>query len=95
MGDALVTEAELKRAVLEIAREYGWMVYHVPARKILNGGGAGYPDLTLARDRRAVWIELKQEDGQMSQGQMRWMLELPHVHVIRPSDLDSLRMILA
>lgn len=54
-----MTENELKHAVLKMARRQGWAVYHVPQTTMHNGGGIGYPDLTLARDKEVLWMELK------------------------------------
>ena len=85
-----MTENELKQAVLELARRGGWAVYHVPQARIRNGGGAGYPDLTLARDGEVVWIELKQERTQPTVQQLAWAAALGRAwHLLRPSDLES------
>ena len=54
-----MTENELKSIVLRYAYDNGWSVYHVPQATMRNGGGKGYPDLTLARDGEALWIELE------------------------------------
>ena len=87
-----MTENELKRHVLGMAYRNGWSVYHVPQRTMLNGGGKGYPDLTLARDREVLWIELKQQDALMSPEQHLWSQALPAYHCIRPSDWDKGRV---
>jgi VRR-NUC domain len=87
-----MTENALKRHVLQAAYAKGWAVYHVPQATMRNGGGAGYPDLTLARDREVLWIELKQEKGTLSPQQMAWHAALPFAHVIRPSDLWNGRL---
>lgn len=84
-----VTEAQLKARVLELAHGAGWMVYHRPARYQRNGGGSGYPDLTLARHGRVLWLELKVDKGEVSEAQKAWMQSLPAAHVIRPVDLDT------
>src|SRR4051812_11602444 len=84
-----MTENELKRNVLRLAYINGWSVYHVPQRTMLNGGGKGYPDLTLARDGQVMWFELKQQDALMSPEQYRWSLELPSYHCIRPRDWET------
>jgi len=87
-----MTENDLKRHVLMLAYAQGWAVYHVPQATMRNGGGKGYPDLTLARDGEALWVELKQEDGKLSPEQQGWRAALPHYHVIRPSDWDTGRV---
>ena len=82
-----MTENELKGYVLQIAYRNGWQVYHVPQATMHNGGGRGYPDLTLARDGEVLWLELKQEAGKLTSDQAGWQLALPRMEVIRPSDL--------
>ncbi len=82
-----MTENELKQHVLKMAKAQGWAVYHVPQSTMHNGGGKGYPDLTLARDGEVQWMELKQEHGKLTDDQARWQLALPRMEVIRPSDL--------
>lgn len=84
-----MTENELKTIVIRTARNRGWSVYHVPQRSMHNGGGKGYPDLTLAREPgHVIWIELKQEKGVLTQEQTHWK-GLLQAHVIRPSDVAS------
>lgn len=82
-----MTENELKQHIVTMARKQGWNVYHVPQTTMRNGGGRGYPDLTLARDGEVQWMELKQEDGKLTSEQAGWQLALPRCEVIRPSDL--------
>lgn len=89
---ASMTENDLKHRVLELAYRNGWAVYHVPQATMRNGGGAGYPDLTLARDGEVLWIELKQERGSLTPQQASWVAILPAAHVIRPSDWWSGRV---
>ena len=82
-----MTENELKQHVLKEAYRQGWAVYHVPQSTMRNGGGAGYPDLTLARDGEVLWLELKQQHGTLTPQQAMWQLALPQYEVIRPADL--------
>ena len=92
-----MTEAELKRKVVAMAHDAGWLVFSLPMIKNTRPvvGADGYPDLTLARLGRVVFIELKKEDGVLSPAQMRWLRELPNMLVIRPNDLDGLTRVLA
>lgn len=90
--DPPMTENELKHNVLRVAYENGWAVYHVPQATMRNGGGAGYPDLTLARDGEVLWIELKRENGNLTTQQAAWISILPAAHVIRPADWRSGRV---
>ena len=72
-----MTENELKTFVLRAAKTYGWMVYHVPQATMHNGGGKGYPDLTLAKmGRPPLWIELKQQGAKLTPEQDEWHLAL-------------------
>lgn len=87
-----MSENELKHAVLKMARDRGWAVYHVPQTTMRNGGGSGYPDLTLARDKEVIWMELKNQWGQPSPQQLYWLGILPFAHLIRPADLASGRV---
>ena len=87
-----LTENTLKTMVLRAAYENGWIVYHEVQSMKRNGGGAGYPDLTLARDKEVIWLELKQEKAQPTPQQWAWLAALPAAHVIRPSDWYSGRV---
>jgi len=53
-------------------------------------GDVGYPDLTLCRDGRLIFAELKAERGRLSDEQARWLQDLAatraEVVVWRPSD---------
>ena len=88
-----MTEAELKRTVLDMAYAAGWLVYHVPATNVRGSQGRGYPDLTLARNGRVLWYELKQEKGKTFVEQATWGVNLPPDawRVVRPSDIEDVR----
>lgn len=87
------TENELKQLVVQLARRNGWAVYHVPQARIPNGGGRGYPDLTLARDGEHLWLELKQQKASPTAEQLEWMHAIGRGwHLIRPSDWESGRV---
>lgn len=86
------TENALKAAVLKIAAERGWMVYTLtqnvvkrPQRK-----SSGYPDLTLARHGKVIWMELKMQTGQLSPEQEKWREAIgADYYIVRP---DVLRL---
>ena len=85
-----MTEAELKAIVVKKAHDAGWRVYSAPMVKALRPvkGASGYPDLTMARMGRVVWIELKQTHGVLSPDQMQWLRDIgPACNVIRPEDI--------
>lgn len=95
-----MTEAQLRAEVVKLAHEHRWLVFSLPISKQSRPvkDASGYPDLTLAREGRVLWIENKAEKGVLSHEQMQWLIALsPLCEVIRPSDLgtDRLRMLLA
>lgn len=83
-----MTESELRAKVVAAAHERGWLVFSLPIAKTRRPvkDANGYPDLTMARDRQVLWVELKADDGNMSPEQMRWLRTLPHMVVWRPRD---------
>lgn len=94
-------------AVLQLAKLTGWLSYHPrPARTArgwrtaVSGSGAGYPDVTLARGGRLLFLELKAEGGQVRPEQRRWLSclrQVPgvEVYLLRPSDWPAIEQILA
>lgn len=85
-----VTERELQTAVIECARLLGWRVAHFrPAltargwRTPVEGDGAGFPDLVLARPGRLIFAELKSERGRVSDEQNAWLDALATPGVVR------------
>jgi hypothetical protein len=81
-------EADLQRAVLELAAAAGgWMAYHTHDSR---HSAAGFPDLVLVdtRQHRLVWVELKSDRGRLSKPQAVWLQALERagqeVHVWRP-----------
>ncbi len=87
-----MSETQLKTYVLREAYANGWAVYHVTHSPVRGSQGTGYPDLTLARDKEVLWLELKVEKAQPSAEQWVWLAALPAAHVIRPSDWYSGRV---
>jgi hypothetical protein len=85
----VVREAEWQRQVVDLARMYGWLVYHTfDSRR----SEPGFPDLTLV-NRTFVIAELKTDRGRLSPDQQKWLERLGaagvEVHVWRPRDLDD------
>ena len=92
-----MTEAELKAIVVDMAHAFGWLVFSLPMIKNMRPvkDAIGYPDLTLAKDKRVLFVELKTETGALSREQMRWMRELPGYYVVRPHDVQQWGDVLA
>ena len=90
--DTLVSEKAFMSAVVDLARLTGWLCYHTfDSRR----SEAGFPDLVLARGGRLVFVELKTEQGRVTDAQSEWLEALAlcpgvEVHVWRPGDWDAI-----
>lgn len=93
-----MTEVDLLRTVVEMAKWNHWLVHHQRPARTEKGwrsaiqGDSGFPDLVLARDGRVLFVELKSERGRLSDGQLRWQGALTgrgRWKLWRPRDLDS------
>ena len=90
-----MTEAELKRLIVDLAKRLGWEIHETPQikpRRPVKGQSEGYPDLTLARRHTVLFMELKTDVGKVSDDQWRWGIALPEWYVIRPADWNSGRV---
>jgi hypothetical protein len=88
-----VSEADLQRAVIALAKLRGWLYFHdTDSRR----NRAGFPDLVLLHPRtgRLLWVELKAANGRLRPEQVVWLDALRlgghEVAVWRPADLQSL-----
>jgi hypothetical protein len=91
-----VTEKELKRNFEQTAKQTGWRCYHT---FISMYSTDGYPDETLTRKFRTVWVELKTMKGVVKPKQVEWLDALsdnPHneCFLIRPNQMDLVIKIL-
>ena len=96
-GTEAMSEADLKRIVVDMAHAFGWRVFSLPMARGTRPvkDASGYPDLTLARNGAVLFLELKTQKGVLSPEQMEWLKILPAMLVIRPNDLDTLAETLA
>lgn len=75
-----MSEKQLQTAVVELAELCGWRYFHTfDARKSV----AGYPDLTMVRGPRLLFVELKTETGVVSPAQEIWIDTLRAVPGVR------------
>lgn len=87
-----VSEAVFQRQVIELAKRFGWTVYHVPDSRRVTVRGC--PDLIMIneRQRRLMFAELKSATGRLTPEQKFWLrvLESAGVEtaVWRPADLS-------
>lgn len=84
-----ITEAAFQDLVVQLARWCGWHVYHTYDSRRSD---AGYPDLTLVRNRVLLFRELKARRGRMTEEQQEWGQLLLYAGqswaVWRPEDWD-------
>ena len=91
------TEAEFMAQVVELARWYSWKVFHpYDSRRSSHG----YPDLTMVRPPRVIFMELKKEKGHLTTHQEWWQDDLkrcPGVeyYLWRPIDWEDLVKVLS
>lgn len=89
-------ERQFQAAVLEYAELVGWRCYHTHDSR---GSHAGYPDLTLVRDDRLAFCELKAETGRVRPAQVAWLAALERcgaceVYLWRPGDWPTIEAVL-
>ena len=101
-----MTEAAFLAEVLKLAKLYGWLTMHIrPAwtskgyRTPVQGDGAGFPDLVLAKPPRVIFAELKSAGGKTSIAQKAWLLTLNacrsvETYLWQPSDLLEIAKVL-
>lgn len=103
-----VSEDDLLRAVLDMARLFGLMTAHFRPAQVrdkdgttrwvtaVQGDGKGYPDLTIAGPGGVLFRELKSEKGTASAEQSIWLGTLTgggqDAGIWRPRDLRSGRI---
>lgn len=94
-----MTERELQDWVVGAARLLGWRIFHARVARTAHGwrtavsyDGAGYPDLTLVRE-RVVFAEIKLDGGRLRPEQVVWIDTLreagQEVYVWRMADWMS------
>jgi hypothetical protein len=91
-----MTEREFQQQVVDWAQINGWLVFHpFDSRR----SEPGFPDLTMVRDGRLVFAELKTETGRVSGAQTEWLAGLEaagcEVRVWRPGDWPVIERALA
>jgi hypothetical protein len=103
----LQTEEQFQDAVAAMAQHLGWKVAHFrPARAEMGWrtpaqyDAAGYPDLTMCRPPRIIFVEMKSQRGRIAPRQKVWLAALGQCagiesYVWRPSDWQGIEQILA
>ena len=85
-----MTEKELSRSIISVAREAGWLVARTWLSKF---SPAGEPDLRMVRPPRLICAELKGPKAKLSAPQAEWLQQLAQVpgvevYVVREADLE-------
>ena len=100
-GKPHISEKVFTAQVITMARAFGWMAAHFRPALTQRGrwitamaGDIGYPDITMARNKRVIFAELKTEIGNLTFGQSAWQSALPNFYVWRPSDIEEIERIL-
>ena len=104
------TEKAFSSWFLDLAQTLGWRCYHSRGAVALRrdgtvryltplSGDAGYPDWTLARRNRLLFVELKTDRGRTTPEQDAWLAALhlagAEVWVWRPRDRSLIEEALA
>jgi hypothetical protein len=86
---ATMSERQLQSAVIQLAELVGWRVYHTHDSRRSQ---PGFPDLTLVRENRLLFVELKSAKGRLTVEQVDWLEALGYVASVatwRPADWVS------
>lgn len=79
-----MSEGVWQAQVVRVAQALGYYVYHP---KLSRWSEQGWPDLSLL-GRRALWLELKTDSGQLTERQVEVIMRMQdcglEVHVLRP-----------
>jgi len=105
-----ISEKIFTKQIVDLARWHGWLAFHPLTAMNKAGryatftqGDVGYPDLTMTRDGRLIFAELKAENGVTSVMQDDWLRRLRscealttpvRVYLWRPSDWDEIEKVL-
>ncbi len=105
-----INEKDFSSEVEDLLNIFGWTWCHFRPAMVKRGreityrtalsGKKGFPDYFAVRIPRVLIIELKSDDGALSQDQREWaelLLACPGVeyYLLRPSDIDMIASLLS
>ena len=101
-------EKDFMAQVIDVAHANHWLCAHFRPAMMANGhwvtavqaDGKGYPDLTLVKPPRVLFVEVKGDDGRMSPEQVVWIGNLKscpgvETYVWRQKDADEVISVLS
>ena len=91
-----ILEKDFQDMVLEVAHGCGWLTYHTYDSRRSQ---AGFPDLTMVRGNRLIFVELKSHKGKVNAAQEMWLAALAdvpyaEVYLWRPEQWEEIVKIL-
>lgn len=97
-----LSESDFQKQIIAYAQLCGWKTTHFRKVRVhrpdgttyyetpVAADGAGFPDLCLCRGERLIFIEVKADNGRLSQEQKDWLSALAttrnEVHLWKPRD---------
>ena len=95
MSKSSLSEADFQKTVIELAKLHRWLVYHTHDSR---RSAPGFPDLTMVRDGRIIFAELKVGRNNPTESQLLWISELRRclddVYLWRPCDWREIEEVL-
>jgi len=90
-----MTEDQFQRALVDLCKWLGLLVYHNPDSRRST---AGFPDLVICGPKGTIFAELKSKTGRVRPEQKVWLERLraggQRAFLWRPTDFDEARRIL-
>jgi len=72
------SEADFQNAIIKLAKEQGWLVYHTHDSRRSQ---AGFPDLVMIKGNYLIVAELKNRTGKLSEAQTTWVKAFEAVNI--------------
>jgi len=86
-----ISEEQFQEQVIALAKLFGWTWHH---ERDARRSTAGYPDLTLMRQPRLLFVELKTNVGRVRPEQKHWLAGLAacglETYLWRPRDWPTI-----
>ena len=87
------SEADFQNAIIKLAKQNGWLIYHThDSRK----SQSGFPDLIMLKGNYMIVSELKSRTGKLSEAQAQWIkafegVKITNINIWKPgTDNDEI-----